>query len=1200
MNRALAWFGVAVALCAPRQMLAANAETAPPIPAPGAAPPARDLPLVFEVNQGQVDARARFVAHARDMDLYFAKGGALLSLAARDDVARVGERDAVALRLGFAGANPDARIEGFDELPGRAHYLLGNDPAKWHVDIPTFRRVRYRDVYPGIDVVYYGRDGMVEFDIEVAPGADPAAVRLRIDGADSLALDGRGDLRIRTVLGEVVQHRPVVHQVIAGERREVRGDYVLLDVAGSSRTSELAFVVGDYDPRYALVLDPTLAAASMVGGSGAETSAAVAADASGNWYFAGHTASTGTGFPTTTGAYQTSNSGAEDVFVRKVGSDASTVLYSTLIGGTASDFARGLAVGASGIAVVVGRTTSANFPTQNALQATKPSAGSDASGFVAALNAAGNGLVYSTYLGGGTAIGPASTDVRDVAVDADGNAYVTGETNTTDLPASATAFQATSLGQFSAFVFKLDAAGARRFGTYVVDDDNGFGADRATRIAIDSARNVYIVGQTNASFANDYNEIAPSKIGPGGGSLDTIVARINHTGEWLDWITLAGGSLIDSGAALDIDAGGRLVLAARSLSPDLAPNTAHDANWVWLAQLDRFGGRLGDSTWLGGAASTSNIFARDLVWDGSRVVVVGDVQNPSTLPAVDPVAAIDCGTSCGTSSTIGAFVCSYTSEPLAVESCTRVVATGGSGAGGARYSGVAQPAPPPAVAGRRGDAAKAGTAERKAVAAHADGNSSHGAANTSGTTQQLVQAFIDFVFGPRQPFPPVVGKGFHKRRVKPGEIVGVTIFVGNPKSNPATITDLTMEDILPGCLTFAGAETHTAGLVVTPNGPGRILLGLGMASDLTPGEAVTGTFYVMAGPDGGICTNTTSPITTSAGTVAPVSATIQIEPSDCQKQTTGVCTDAAISNASCWSGGVAPTNNCVAEIMPCTGSGTCTLTNDQPLGEKLDVLRVLDESFSLIGSPLHLVGGIDVPAGGVANIATRVENVDDELAMAAGGNLTVSNTVALDGASVFDYGVGTIAYTGGIEGDGELVVFQGLTRISTIPPAFAGDIVVDGGTLATSVPISQPIALFGSGMLESEGPLGRVDITNDATWSTSNQAIASVSSSALAVSGNGRIVVDVGSTAKVRDTIAVSGPVTLAGGTIEVRAIGAFTDGTSYTVITSTSGITGCFTGATTDEPGVTAMVACTANAVTVTVDVQVDLILSDGFENPP
>ncbi|HVF34062.1 MAG TPA: hypothetical protein VND91_01930 [Candidatus Saccharimonadia bacterium] len=614
-------------------------------------------------------------------------------------------------------------------------------------------------------------------------------------------------------------------------------------------------------------------------------------------------------------------------------------------------------------------------------------------------------------------------------------------------------------------------------------------------------------------------------------------------------MTLAGGSALDTGAALDIDSSGRLTLATRSLSVDLAPNTAHDANWVWLAQLDRFGGGLIDSRWLGGAGSSSNIFARDLVWDGSRIVVVGDVQNPATLPAFDPVAALDCGSSCGTSSTTGGFVCSFTSDPLEVESCTRVVATGGTGSGGVRYVGVAQPSP---VSSRPGDAdsAKQASADRKGIAGHSDGT--HPATtNTTLTTQQQVQAFLDFLFGPRPTLPPIVQKRFDKLSVKPGQHVKVYISVANPRSNSADIIDFTMEDNLPGCLSYSG-QNSSLGFNILRDASGRILIGLPVFTEISPGEHVFADFWVEAGSALGPCMNTTTPAIANTGTAPPASATLFIEPT-CEAATTGVCTPSNMSNASCWSGGVRPTNGCDAEIAPCAGPGTCTFTNDQPLGQKINTLIVRDDAFSFVGDTAYLAGGIEVPAGGAASVATRIESVDDELEFVADGSLTVSNRVELDGASLYANGAGTTTFAGGIEGVGDLHVFEGITRITTTTPTFDGAVFVHGGSLFTTVPLIQPIFLRGDGKLEGDGPYGDIDMTDEATFSSSEFSSSIVGVATIDASGQVTIFVNANSPTD-HDKIAASGLVRIEGGAIGVRPIGTVTDGATYEVITSTRG----------------------------------------------
>ena len=364
-------------------------------------------PLVFEANRGQADARVRYLARSGGFNVFLTDSGAVLALgtgqtptlpvrdkhadarelapwlASSPEPAEPATTTQLALHYQFADANSQPRIEGIDPLPGRSNYLIGDDPRQWHIGIPQYARVRYREVLPGVDVVYYGNNGRLEFDVEVAPGVDLASVRLRIDGADALDLDANGDLKVRTALGELRQRKPVVYQMIAGQRHEIRGGYALLDREARGDAHALAFAVPDYDARVALVLDPMLDTSFLFGGTGSDTATAVAADASGNWYIAGYTSSSGAGvFPTTAGAYQTANAGNTDVFVRKLSNDGATVIYSTLIGGGGQDTATGIGVDANGIAYISGNTQSANFPTANALIGSNPG---NSPGFVAAV-----------------------------------------------------------------------------------------------------------------------------------------------------------------------------------------------------------------------------------------------------------------------------------------------------------------------------------------------------------------------------------------------------------------------------------------------------------------------------------------------------------------------------------------------------------------------------------------------------------------------------------------------------------------------------------------------------------------------------------------------------------------------------------------------------------------------------------------------
>src|SRR5882672_1919491 len=334
----------------------------------------RSLPFSFEPNLGQSDARVKFLARTRGITVF---------LTATDTVLSTG-RTAVRMRL--VGANSAARIEGLDALPGRSHSFIGRDPSRWRTDVPTYTRVAYRDIYPGIDLVYYGtQERQLEYDFVVGP----RAIRLTFDGVDRLELNRTGDLVLHVGDTSLRFGKPLVYQHSEGARRKVAGRW-----AFENRTT-VGFHVGSYDGRRPLVIDPTIALATYVGGSLTDQAFAIALDASANVYLTGNTNSAD--FPTTMGAFQPTLRGGADAFVVKLNSTFTARTYSTYVGGTTGDDAgRGIAVDATGNAYVTGFTASTDFPTTpGAFQTAFGGGGLDA--FVVKLNPAGSDLVYGTY-----------------------------------------------------------------------------------------------------------------------------------------------------------------------------------------------------------------------------------------------------------------------------------------------------------------------------------------------------------------------------------------------------------------------------------------------------------------------------------------------------------------------------------------------------------------------------------------------------------------------------------------------------------------------------------------------------------------------------------------------------------------------------------------------------------------------------------
>ena len=348
------------------------------------------------------------------------------------------------VRLRFAGANPSPVLEGLHQQPGVANFFIGNDPIEWRTSVPTYGAVAYRGLYPGIDLVYLGKEGHLESEFVLAPGADPGMIQLAYSGLKGVSLREDGALVLQTEFGELVEAAPILYQEIGKQRVEVEGSYQLLG------GGQVGFQVGSYNASYPLVIDPSIEYSTYLGGVEVELGDAIAVDNAGFAYVTGVTLSIG--FPTTTGVLQ----GPSDAFVAKLdttdATGAASLVYSTYLGGNSADQGGGIAVDGSGNAYVTGFTASSNFPTANPLDS---SLGGVTDAFVAKLNNTGSTLVYSTYLGG-------SGDDRGggIAVDAgDGmgvfNAYVIGTTSSPNLP-TVNFFQGDNAGNGDTFVAKIN------------------------------------------------------------------------------------------------------------------------------------------------------------------------------------------------------------------------------------------------------------------------------------------------------------------------------------------------------------------------------------------------------------------------------------------------------------------------------------------------------------------------------------------------------------------------------------------------------------------------------------------------------------------------------------------------------------------------------------------------------------------------
>jgi hypothetical protein len=687
------------------------------------------LPLSFEANQGQAPVPVKFLSHGRGYTVYLTADEAVLALRkSQPGMRRFGKlgfpgrldplgpveprpgrwpsraddwkslwrslipdlsqlvpepdagRGSVAggpesqppqvMRMRLLGGNAKGRVVGLDELPGRSNYFIGNDPKKWRTNVATYRRVAYKHVYPGIDLVYYGNQRQLEYDFVVAAGADPNAIRFELVGEGSALpqaaggrpyqIDPSGDLVMALEGGAVRFRKPVVYQPPAPVSSSwsatrhskftiqnselIDGRYVL------TATNEIRFEVPTYDRKRPLIIDPVLSYSTFLGGSGLDGGADIALDTAGNIYLTGETYSTD--FPTDDplqGACGGCSHGGVTVFVAKLNPAGSALVYSTYLGGSRGDVGGGIAVDTWGHAYVTGVTDSLDFPTFKPFQARCGSCGQyTENAFVAKLSYAGNALVYSTYLGGnGQDSGSA------IAVDAAGNAYVTGMTTSSNFPLANPLQPNFTDGGYDAFVAKLNPAGsALVYSTYLGGSDN----DWASGIALDGAGNVYVAGSTES---HDFPTANPLQSACGGFfCFDAFVAKLNPAGSALVYSTYLGGSDVDYGSGIAVDGAGNAYVTGATCSTDFPTNNPFQPSFdggnydVYVAKLNPAGDTLVYSTYLGGSGD-DEAFA--IAVDAAGHAYVTGLTSSTDFPTANPFQGT-CDDNCSSGQTVDAFV----------------------------------------------------------------------------------------------------------------------------------------------------------------------------------------------------------------------------------------------------------------------------------------------------------------------------------------------------------------------------------------------------------------------------------------------------------------------------------------------------------------------------------------------------------------
>ena len=573
---------------------------------------AATIPLAFEANEGQADSKVRYLARGPGYSLLL--GPEEATLVAKPTGKTSAPPDAVQMRLIDAATSP--RITPQDPLPGRSHYLVGSDANNWTTEVAHYGKVEYEGVYPGVDLVYYGNPGGLEYDFIVSPGADPNRIAVTFEGADEYRLDEDGALIMQRASGIVSLKKPYAYQLLKGLQQEVAANYVI-------DGNRVGFALAAYDRAERLVIDPVISYASYLGGTGGEIITGIARDDDGNLYVTGTT--TSANLPTLGGPGLGFGSGfllGTDAFVSKFDPSGTTLIYSTYIGGTGDDIGAAIAVDSRGGAYITGSTTSNDFPTFRALQA--ESGGGPGllriDAFAAKLSSNGSNFVYSTYLGGSGADLGTSIDV-----DLENQAHIAGSTTSTDFPV-VDAFQAEPQGRWDGFLVKLEPLGQGLvYGTYLGGDQ----PDSAQQVRLDAAANAYVVGYTESAnfpvmdFVQEEN----------GGSKDAFVTKFDATGD-LAFSTFLGGGADDVGFGIAIDDLGHVYATGSTGSPGfpvvnaVQPDLSGDDSLgfdAFVTKLDVDGTEIAYSTLLGGSSIETGLDV--VVGSSGHAYVMGETSS---------------------------------------------------------------------------------------------------------------------------------------------------------------------------------------------------------------------------------------------------------------------------------------------------------------------------------------------------------------------------------------------------------------------------------------------------------------------------------------------------------------------------------------------------------------------------------------------
>ncbi len=623
-----------------------------------------NLPMRFEKNDGQTDKQVDFLCRTANQTMLLSSNRMQVIL---PDTAGW-------LEMRMVGADAHASATGVGQLLTKSNYFIGNDPEKWQVGIPNYSRVRYSEVYAGIDLEYYGNQGQLEYDFIVTPGSKPGVISLQFAGMESVTMNEKGDLILSSDDSKMVMQEPLAYQDRGGIREQVQAAYVF------QNEYQVGFRVGEYDPALPLVIDPVLAYSTYLGGAGSEGGRAIAVDSLGNTYITGDA---GWGFPVHDSLVQATNAGGNDVFVAKLNAAGSALVYATYIGGSpdgsglgGDDIGRAIAIDPEGNAYVTGSTHSDDFPMENALQTEYRGADilyGDA--FIVKLNPTGTKLIYATYLGGhkdeagydiqadrsghAYVVGYTSSDnfplesayqstlkghgdgfiskikpdgsdfvfstyfggsvgdrCRGIALDKEENIYLTGTTGSDDFPLEAEYQKAILYTGPDAFVTKMNPQGTDLlFSTYLTGtgtDPNFNHGDEGSSIAVDTLGYVYVAGTTQSPDFPTVNAVQSQNKGP----YDGFVTKFKPDGSAPVYSTYLGGMYHEGGLDIDVDFDGNAYIAGYTQSSDFEPvnaiqSTLNGTNDVFVVKINPTGSDILFSTFLGGSGFDGNFGSED-------------------------------------------------------------------------------------------------------------------------------------------------------------------------------------------------------------------------------------------------------------------------------------------------------------------------------------------------------------------------------------------------------------------------------------------------------------------------------------------------------------------------------------------------------------------------------------------------------------